>query len=100
MLQNKEVNRAKRTVEYPPRSTDFTSPDFHLWGDLKITVCTRRPRTLQDLSTTLKFPLLLFHQQPCAKYTTLLHVCYQQYLRPGGGDFDICEFKSTNETMG
>jgi hypothetical protein len=43
------MDMAKRSVEYPPPSPDLKPLDFYLWGDLKNTVCIRKPRTLQDL---------------------------------------------------
>jgi hypothetical protein len=49
ILQSKKMDRAKRSVEYPPCSPDLTPLDFQLWGDLINTVCTRKPRPLQDL---------------------------------------------------
>jgi hypothetical protein len=49
ILQNEKMDKAKRSVEYPSRSPDFIPLDFYLCGDLKDIVCTRKPRTLQDL---------------------------------------------------
>jgi hypothetical protein len=43
------MDRVKRSVEYPPLSPDLTPLYFYLRGDLNNTVCTRKPRTLQDL---------------------------------------------------
>jgi hypothetical protein len=31
------------------QNPDLTPLDFYLWGDLQNTVCTRKPRTLQDM---------------------------------------------------
>jgi hypothetical protein len=50
-LKTEKIDMAKRNVEYPPGFPDLTPLDFYLWGDLKNTVCTRKPRTLQDLKT-------------------------------------------------
>jgi hypothetical protein len=43
------VERAKRSMEYPTCSPDLTPLPFYLWGNFKNIVCTRKPRTLQDL---------------------------------------------------
>jgi hypothetical protein len=43
------MDRAKKSVEYTPRSHDLTSLNFYLWGDLENTGCTKKPRTLQGL---------------------------------------------------
>ena len=36
-------------IAWPPRSPDLTVPDFFLWGYLKSTVYTTKPRTMDDL---------------------------------------------------
>jgi hypothetical protein len=41
--------RAKRNVEYSAQSPGLTPLDVYLLGDLKNTMCTRKPKMLQDL---------------------------------------------------
>jgi hypothetical protein len=43
------VDRVKRSAEYPLQSPDLTSLDFYLCGDPKNNMCTKKPRSLQDL---------------------------------------------------
>lgn len=40
-------------VEWPPRSPDFSSCDYFLWGYLKSNVYIDKPRTLEALSETI-----------------------------------------------
>jgi hypothetical protein len=37
----------------PPRSPDLAPPDFYLWGAAKSAVYRDRPRTLNELKTTI-----------------------------------------------
>jgi hypothetical protein len=41
-------------VVYPPQSADLTPLDFYLWGDLKNTVCAKKPRELEDLKNKIE----------------------------------------------
>jgi hypothetical protein len=43
------MDRAKRSVECPPRSPNLRPLNFYLWDDLKNTVSYRKPRILQGL---------------------------------------------------
>jgi hypothetical protein len=38
---------------WPPRSPDLTPPDFYLWGAAKSAVYRDRPRTLNELKTSI-----------------------------------------------
>jgi hypothetical protein len=54
ILQSEKMDKVKSSVEYPPRSPHLTQLAFYLWDDLKNTVCTRKPRTLQGLRYEIK----------------------------------------------
>jgi hypothetical protein len=56
---------------------------------------------MQDLrGTKLTLPLLLFHQQPCEKYTTVFHVVIDSAFGLVVDILTIYEFTVINETMG
>jgi hypothetical protein len=47
-----------------------------------------------------KMAVLLFNQQQCEKYATLLHVVVNNVLDLAVDILNICEFKVTNTRMG
>jgi hypothetical protein len=100
ILQSEKMYGAKRNMEYAAWPPDSTPLGFHLWGDFKNTVWTRKPRTLQGMGQKVKLPLLLFNQQHWGKYTTLLHIIINSAQELVVDTLNVCEFKVTNETKG
>ena len=48
------MDRTRRSVAYPPRSTDLTSPDYFLWGFLKERIMTVAPTTPGDMKERIR----------------------------------------------
>jgi len=42
------------SIAWPPRSPDLTPPDFFLWGYLKDKVYSRKPRTIEELKSSIE----------------------------------------------
>ena len=43
------MDRQERPIEFPPRSPDITPMDFFVWGVIKDSVYSRKPRSVEDL---------------------------------------------------
>ena len=41
-------------LDWPPRSSDLTPPDFFLWGYLKSKVYVNKPRTVEELKDNIR----------------------------------------------
>jgi hypothetical protein len=65
--------RGRRSVEYPPRSSDLTSLDFDLLDTLKNIVYSAKPRTLQDLNPEIQISCASIQQVTCNKYDALFN---------------------------
>jgi hypothetical protein len=103
ILESEKMHRVKRNVEYSPWSPDLTPLDFYLWGDLKNTVCTRKPRRLQELRQKTEIASAAI--PPASLWEVYLSVagCYQQCIGAAGGHFEhlfVYEFKVTRGTVG
>jgi hypothetical protein len=77
------MDKAKRSVEYPPRSPDLTPLHVYVWGDLKNAVGSKIPRTLQDLRYKTEIA------SAAIRSANLRHVAHshQQCFGAGGGTF-------------
>ena len=41
-------------LDWPPRTPDWTPPDFFLWGYLKSKVYVNKPRTVEELKDNIR----------------------------------------------
>jgi hypothetical protein len=41
-------------INWPPRSPDFSAPDYFLWGYLKEQMYVNKPRTLEQLKENIR----------------------------------------------
>jgi hypothetical protein len=82
------MDGAKRSVEYPPLSPDLTPLDFYVWSDLKNTVCTRKPRSLQDLRHKIEIVSVAIPSPVLREICHSVACYYQQCLGTGGEYFE------------
>jgi hypothetical protein len=62
-------------------------------------VCTRKPRTLQDLRHNIESASVAISPEPWEKYAILLHVITNSALGLVVDILNICEVKVTIKTM-
>ena len=75
-------------VEWPPRSPDLTPLDFFLWGHLKSVVFTTRPRTLDDLKSSITNEMAKIHTSVIQRtLESVLHRC-RKCIEQNGGQFE------------
>jgi hypothetical protein len=82
------MHKAKRSVEYPPQSPDWTPLDFYLLDDLKNTVCIIKPKMLQDPRHKIEIASVAI---PPATLWEVWHSVahyYQLCTGAGGGHFE------------
>jgi hypothetical protein len=93
------MDKAKRSMQYPPQSPDLTPLDFYLWGNLKNTVCTRKPGTLQDLGHTIEIASIAIPPATLQEVYDFVTHYYQQSIGAAVNILYICEFKETVKTV-
>uniref|UniRef100_A0A8C4XDY3 Transposase n=1 Tax=Erpetoichthys calabaricus TaxID=27687 RepID=A0A8C4XDY3_ERPCA len=87
--------RCRGPVEWPPRSPDFTPPDFFLWGYLKdkSKVYTTRPRTLDELKQRIRDEIHSIPAEMLQRSMKNLNSRFQECIRTGGRHLKDVIFK-------
>ena len=56
-------------LEWPPRSSDLTVPDFFLWGYLKSKVYASKPKTIDELKCNIRAEIAAITPEMLANVT-------------------------------
>jgi len=72
---------------WPPRSPDFSPPDFFLWGALKGKDYVNKPRTIEELENNIRREIAAISEDVLQPTFANLKHCVQLCLHSGGEHF-------------